>query len=106
MLSLDRLAGIYNDAIAVNDGRPFFEKLLSVLNVNPQITMPDLARIPRTGPVVVVANHPFGFIEGCILAALLRKLRPDAKIMANSVLSIFPEANDCLIHVNPFGGDE
>jgi Putative hemolysin len=106
MLLLDRLEGIYNEVIAIDDGRPFFEKLLAVLNVNPQITMPDLARIPRTGPVVVVANHPFGFIEGCILAALLRKLRPDVKIMANSLLSIFPEINDSFIYVNPFGGEE
>ncbi|MEJ7607840.1 MAG: GNAT family N-acyltransferase [Bryobacteraceae bacterium] len=52
----------------------------------------------------MVANHPFGFIEGGILASLLRKLRPDVKIMANSLLAAFPEASDLFLLVNPFGG--
>jgi putative hemolysin len=39
--------------------------------------------IPRQGPVIAVANHPFGLIEGAILTALLPSVRPDAKILAN-----------------------
>src|SRR5256885_15194757 len=103
VLMLDRLNGIYHEALDLEDGRPFFERLLSVLNVQPELGDADLDHIPRSGSVVAVANHPFGFIEGVLLAALLPKIRPDVKIMANSLLSAFPAINDSFIYVNPFG---
>ncbi len=37
-------------------------------------------------PVLVVANHPFGGIEGVAMVSLLVGLRPDAKVFANSYL--------------------
>ena len=65
-LMVDRLLQIYRDALAHPSGGPFFENLLSMLNVNPLITRQDLARIPATRAVVAVANHPFGMIESSI----------------------------------------
>src|SRR2546426_5399278 len=91
LMRLDGLTDIYDKALACPGDQPFFEKVLSVLNVNPLITQLDLARIPRTGAVVVVANHPYGFVEGIVLGALLGTIRPDVKIMANSLLyEMFP----------------
>ncbi len=56
------------------------------------------------GPVIVVANHPFGGIETVILASILRKMRVDVKFMANYLLNAVPEIRDLLITVNPFKG--
>src|SRR3977135_3294177 len=89
LLLFDRLMQLYRDALAHPSGAPFFENLLSLLNVNPRITRGDLTRIPQTGPVVVVANHPFGLLESSVLGALLPKVRPDVKFMANSLLPRF-----------------
>ena len=50
------------------------------------------------------ANHPFGFLEAAILAAVLRRVRPDFKIMANSLLASVPELRAGFIFVNPYGG--
>ncbi len=52
-----------------------------------------------------MANHPFGGIEGIILAALLRYIRPDVKIMANYFLRQIPELQEVMIFVDPFGKD-
>ena len=60
-------------------------------------------RIPIQGPAIVVANHPFGAIEGIILADILRSRRPDVKIMANHLLKCIPELRELLIFVDPFG---
>ncbi|MEC8256265.1 MAG: hypothetical protein VX004_12435, partial [SAR324 cluster bacterium] len=38
----------------------FWEICLSVLRVEPRISDEDLQRIPAKGPLVIVANHPFG----------------------------------------------
>jgi len=54
---------------------------------------------------VIMANHPFGEIEGILLATLLGEVRNDLKIMANHLLSCFPELHDLMIFVDPFGKD-
>ena len=40
----------------------------------------DLAHIPATGPLVVVSNHPFGVVEGLVLARLITAIRPDVLV--------------------------
>src|SRR5882757_5536050 len=47
------------------------ENLLAEMRVGLRVEAPDQARIPATGPVVVVANHPYGMLDGAILTVLL-----------------------------------
>ncbi|OSM04879.1 lysophospholipid acyltransferase family protein [Magnetofaba australis] len=84
----------------------FLEKALKALTKSVKTREGELARIPREGAVVVVANHPYGGIEGLLLTVLLRAVRPDVKFLANSFLNALPEFQDYLISVNPFGGKE
>jgi len=63
----------------------------------------DLACVPVSGPLVVVSNHPFGILDGTILGALMGSLRPDVKIMTNSLLAGIPELHECCFFVDPFG---
>jgi putative hemolysin len=83
----------------------FADKLLTTLQVEAQVSPVDLARVPRQGAVIAVANHPFGMIEGPILGSLLPKIRPDVKIMTNFILSEFEELHKICIFVDPFGGE-
>ena len=45
-----------------------------------------LQSIPRSGPLVFVANHPYGIIDGLILCDLALKARNDMRIMLHSLL--------------------
>jgi putative hemolysin len=103
LLLLDRFDSLYGPM--QSDARPIPERTLALLNVHPQVSERDLALIPKTGPVVVVANHPFGLIEGAILATLLQSARPDVRIMANHLLAFAPGADQLCIFVDPFGGE-
>jgi hypothetical protein len=103
LLLLDRLDRIYADVPGA-DTRLIAEHPLALLNVHPQVSERDLALIPKQGPVVAVANHPFGLIEGVILASILLSVRPDVKIMANHLLSAVRDASQLCIFVDPFGG--
>ncbi|MGO4885991.1 MAG: lysophospholipid acyltransferase family protein [Bryobacteraceae bacterium] len=103
-LLVDRLGGMLRSACRETPGHDAFARLLKMLDVTYQVASADLARIPPTGPAVVTANQPFGFLEAAILAAVLRRVRPDFKIMANSLLASVPELRGGFIFVNPYGG--
>src|ERR1700691_2605734 len=81
------------------------ENLLAEMQVKLRIDPVDMSRIPATGPVVVVANHPFGMLDGVALAALLTRVRPDVKVMTNYLLRDIPELARHCIFVDPFHGD-
>ena len=78
------------------------ENLLTKMHVKLDVVAADMERIPATGPVVVVANHPFGVLDGAALAVLLRRVRPDVKVMTNYVLRDVPELAEHCIFVDPF----
>ncbi len=109
LLCLPALNTLYQDvrrlSPATESGAPFLDATLERLNVTYEVSDEDRKRIPANGPAVVVANHPFGAIEGVILASLLHSVRPDFKIMANYLLSLIPEIADLFIAVDPFGRD-
>jgi putative hemolysin len=64
----------------------FFGAALRLLDVAVEFDEAMLERVPRSGPVLFIANHPFGVLDGLILAWLAAKVRPDVKVLANSVL--------------------
>lgn len=103
LLLLDRLRELYQK-VSKPDGRPILENLLHELQISYEVAAEDLAGIPKTGPVVLVANHPFGMLEGAILGTMLPRLRPDVKIMANYLLAGLPEVEGQCIFVDPFQG--
>ncbi|MEM1114375.1 MAG: GNAT family N-acyltransferase [Pseudomonadota bacterium] len=59
------------------------------------------ARLPREGPVIVVANHPHGGIEGLIMLRLLMAERDDVKVLANTALQVFHDLKPVMLFVNP-----
>ena len=81
----------------------FLQAVLDVFNVRYSISESDRAHIPTQGPVVVVANHPFGALEGVIIASLLLSVRPDVRIVANYILERVPEIRHLFLSVDPFG---
>ncbi len=78
------------------------EALLAEMKIKLEVQPSDLERIPTKGPLVAVANHPFGVLDGAALAVLLSRARPDVKILTNSLLEGVPELHDHCIFVDPF----
>ena len=59
-----------------------------------------LARIPATGPVVIVANHPYGVLDGIVISWLIEKARPDFVVLTNAVLMRAPEVRDFILPID------
>ena len=105
LLAFDDANEIYHTL--PQDERPFEARGLARMNIRWNVSEEDLARIPKEGPVMAVANHPFGMIEGLVLIELLRRARPaDFKVLANYILSCYPEMLPNLILVDPFDSEE
>jgi len=81
------------------------ESLLSEMRIDFRVDSADQARIPASGPVVVVANHPYGVLDGALLTVLLTRVRPDVKVLTNFLLGDVPELQDHCIFVDPFETD-
>jgi putative hemolysin len=90
---------LYNSLLSGRKDEPLTKRLLRHLSVTYRLGESDLQQIPREGPVVIVANHPFGILEGAVLATVLARVRPDVRILANGILSTIPEIRDLLIPV-------
>lgn len=84
----------------------FADKLIELLELEIHGLDELKAKIPKTGPVVIASNHPFGGIEGVILARAIGEVRPDLKVLANKGLGIFRELNDYFIFTNPLAQND
>lgn len=103
-LALNKLQHCYEKALQDHSQRAFGAKVLSALNVDVSVIGDGLDQVPTEGPLIVVANHPFGGIEAMILDALFEKVRPDMKYIANFILEAIPEYRERFFPVDPFGG--
>ncbi len=79
-------------------------RLLTLFDTTYAVADAEIDHVPAQGPAILVANHPFGAIEGIILAHLALRRRPDVKVMANFLLRRIPGLRDLFIGVDPFGG--
>ncbi|WP_417258219.1 lysophospholipid acyltransferase family protein [Celeribacter sp.] len=93
------------EKLGAPQGHAFFTQALSVMNIT--VTTPEehTAKIPATGPLVVVANHPHGLTDGLVMAELIGRVRTDYKILTRSLLTGIPEIDPFMLPV-PFPHEE
>ena len=61
---------------------------------------------PGPGPVVFVANHPYGVLDGIVMAWLASKVRSDFVVLTHIVLTRAPEASGFILPVDFSGTEE
>ncbi len=66
-------------------GRDFWEVMVDRYGLWLDVFAGSLDDIPRTGPLVVIANHPFGILDGLALGHILSRARGDFRILAHRV---------------------
>lgn len=83
-----------------------FTAAVRELDLWPEFTAGSYARVPREGGLLVVANHPFGIVDGLMIGHLIATVRPDVKLMVHSLLCQPTEAKDVLLPVDFGAGAE
>jgi len=102
-LGLTELERVYRNLHSTSSEQPFFERALETLDVKIESSSAEIASIPEKGPVVVVANHPFGALDGLIAGALAVRRHSNVRVLANQWLTAIPNLRPWLLPVDVFG---
>ncbi len=97
-LKLIRRADGYEREVA--QGRDFWEVMVERYGLSLDVIGGSLANLPAHGPLVVIANHPYGILDGLMMGHILSRVRGDFRILANSVFRKAEELNRIVLPVS------
>lgn len=101
LLRIQRINKIY-EKFSHHNGLEFLDACLDELQINYDLPANDFKNIPKSGPVVFIANHPYGGLDGLLLIRLIAGIRPDIKVMVNYILKNVKPLADFFLPVDPF----
>ena len=102
LLRFDKLNRVYKQ-IGEKKGLDFIEDLINVLKINSVYDEEELhKRIPKSGPIILICNHPFGGLESILLIRMLSQVRSDLKIVSTQLLQKIDPIADYFLEEDPF----
>ena len=81
-------------------GESFWDSAVRRLELKIVCNQETLAGWPKTGPLIVVSNHPFGVLDGVVLSHLVSKVRQDFRVLTNAVLYRAEEIREFLLPID------
>jgi putative hemolysin len=98
---IDKVNDLY-DAVCQAEDLEAIDRIFEYLDLHVQFDANQLAHIPKEGPFIIVANHPFGALDGLVMIKAIASVRPDFKVMANFLLQNVEPIKNYFLSVNPF----
>lgn len=86
--------------VEVSRGRSFWQVMPERYGLTLDVIGGSLANIPANGPLVMIANHPYGILDGLMMGHLLDAARGDFRILANSVFRRAEDLNRVLLPIS------
>ena len=85
-------------------GLDMVEQVLEHLDILCTVSARDLEQIPEHGPLVIIANHPTGSLDGLALLYAVSRVRRDVKVVTNRMLTHLEPLSSLFIPVDNMGG--
>lgn len=84
----------------VAEGRDFWQVMVERYGLTLDVIGGSLANIPREGPLVLIANHPYGILDGLMMGHILSQTRPDFRILAHHVFRKAEDLNRIILPID------
>ncbi|MGR3637836.1 MAG: lysophospholipid acyltransferase family protein [Shimia sp.] len=97
-LKLIKRAQGYENEVAA--GRDFWEVMRERYGLTLEVVGGSLSNIPTTGPLIMIANHPYGILDGLMMGNILSQNRGDFRILANSVFNKAEDLNRIVLPIS------
>ncbi|NBU35812.1 MAG: glycerol acyltransferase [Bacteroidetes bacterium] len=81
-------------------GKDLMSAALRELEINLCFEGFSIMEIPQDGPVIFIANHPFGVVDGLALGEIVSKVREKFAILVNAVLCRNPQLDPFLLPID------
>ena len=78
----------------------FWDGCVDLLKLDIQYDEEKIKKIPSEGPLMIVANHPFGVLDGLVICWLTSKIRSEFKVLTHSLLLRASETKDFLLPID------
>lgn len=85
-------------------GMDFVEQVLHYFDFGYAVSALEKERIPVSGRVVIISNHPIGSLDGLALLKLVSEVRSDVKVVANELLYSLKPLRSMLLPVDNMSG--
>lgn len=102
-IGLIRRADGYEDEVA--QGADFWDVVRRRYGLDLAVRRGSLDLIPSDGPLVVVANHPFGILDGMMMGHILSSCRSDFRVLAHRIFRKAPDLERVILPIS-FDGDK
>ena len=84
----------------IEDAENFWAEMVSLFKLRLKVMDGSLDRIPKDGPLVIVANHPYGILDGLFMGYILSQTRPDFRILANDIFGAAPQISEIILPIS------
>jgi putative hemolysin len=84
----------------VREGRDFWQVMVERYGLKLRIAGGSLSNIPAEGPVVLIANHPYGILDGLMMGHILAQARGDFRILAHRVFRKAEDINRIILPIS------
>lgn len=84
----------------IEEAENFWAEMVSLFELRLNVMRGSLQDIPKDGPLVVVANHPYGILDGLFMGYILSQTRPSFRILANDIFGVAPQISDIILPIS------
>lgn len=105
ILRFNKLHKVYRQT-AYKQDVDFIDELIKTLQFDIEFDPGQLKKIPKDGPLIIVANHPLGGFDGLLLIKYLSQVRKDVKVLANFLFKKIEAVSQYFMEENPFEDSE
>ena len=97
-IGLIKRAEGYEEEVA--QGRDFWQVITDRYGLSLDVVGGSLDNIPKDGPLMLIANHPYGILDGLMMGYILSTLRGDFRIIAHKIFRKAEELNRIILPIS------